>query len=285
MVFKKNVARTIVFVMVDATDLATLKTGLTVTAEISKDGGAFAASTNSVAEIGSGFYSLLLTAGEMNANVVAVKCTATGAAYQNLIFYTVENVAKDIMDRIGAPVGTDISADIQVIDGNVDTLVTRVPSEVAQKLHLVSGIGNITPPTNKGIWDSLGDGTRLKNITDGLSAQAKLDVNAEVDSALDTAIPVTPTADSINERIKSIDDKLPTGNISDFDETTDRVTLTTATETQIDNIEAYVDKIDDTTDGLTAIRSKIDLVKEDIGDPSADATTIYAQVKKRKIRV
>lgn len=39
-----------------------------------------------------------------------------------------------------------------------------------------------------------------------LGATAKADVNAEVDSALDTAIPGVPTANSINERIAAIDD-------------------------------------------------------------------------------
>lgn len=39
-----------------------------------------------------------------------------------------------------------------------------------------------------------------------LATQAKNEVNAEVDGALDTAIPGSPTADSINERIKTMDD-------------------------------------------------------------------------------
>lgn len=34
-------------------------------------------------------------------------------------------------------------------------------------------------------------------------------INAQVDAALDTAIPGAPTANSINERLKAIDDKLP----------------------------------------------------------------------------
>jgi len=34
-------------------------------------------------------------------------------------------------------------------------------------------------------------------------------VNAEIDTALDSTVPGSPTADSINERIKAIDDKLP----------------------------------------------------------------------------
>lgn len=57
-----------------------------------------------------------------------------------------------------------------------------------------------------------GNGYNAANSTVGtvttagaLGAQAKLDVNAEVDTALDTAIPGSPTADSINQRIRSID--------------------------------------------------------------------------------
>jgi len=41
------------------------------------------------------------------------------------------------------------------LNTDLDTLLTRVPTEVAQKLHLVHGTGTITPPTNKGIWDYL----------------------------------------------------------------------------------------------------------------------------------
>jgi len=52
---------------------------------------------------------------------------------------------------------------IDTIDTNVDTLITRVPGEVAQKSHLVNGTGDITPPTNKGIWDALGDGSTSLN--------------------------------------------------------------------------------------------------------------------------
>ena len=66
--------------MVDATDFATPETGLTVAGNISKDGGAFAALTNSVAEIGNGTYKVTLTATEMNADVVLLRFTATGAA-------------------------------------------------------------------------------------------------------------------------------------------------------------------------------------------------------------
>jgi len=55
-----------------------------------------------------------------------------------------------------------------------------------------------------------------------LSATMKASVNAEVDSALDTAIPVTPTADSVNERLKRLEeDVTPTraGNLDNLNAT------------------------------------------------------------------
>lgn len=47
----------------------------------------------------------------------------------------------------------------------------------------------------------------------------------QVNNALNTAISASPTADSIFERIKAIDDKLPSGIISDFDESLNNVNL------------------------------------------------------------
>jgi len=51
------------------------------------------------------------------------------------------------------------------------------------------------------------------------------DVNQGVADALNAAIPGSPTENSINERVKAIDDKLPSGVISDFDETANSVNL------------------------------------------------------------
>lgn len=68
------------------------------------------------------------------------------------------------------------------------------------------------------------DGTNLYNQV-SLTAQMKSDVLSQVQLAFNTAVPVSPTADSIYERIKAIDDRLPSGNISGFDPTTDGVNL------------------------------------------------------------
>ena len=78
---RKNVALSdIPFYMVDASDGATPETGLTVTAEVSKDGGlSFSAAAGSVTEAGNGAYWFAATAADMNADVVLFKFTATGA--------------------------------------------------------------------------------------------------------------------------------------------------------------------------------------------------------------
>lgn len=59
------------------------------------------------------------------------------------------------------------------------------------------------------IADSFYDTAKTNGtIVEGSSGWAAA-VNAEVDTALDTAIPGSPTADSINERVKAMDDALP----------------------------------------------------------------------------
>lgn len=74
---QKNVALTIDFPMLSAGGDPV--TGLTPTVQISKDGAAFAASTNTATEIGNGMYQIVLTAAEMNADRVIVRATGTGA--------------------------------------------------------------------------------------------------------------------------------------------------------------------------------------------------------------
>lgn len=75
----------ILFVLVDPSgnELAGLAGGFTV--QISKNGGAFVNSAGTNAEIGSGWYSYLSTAGEADTRgPLAVKVTGSGAVQQNL---------------------------------------------------------------------------------------------------------------------------------------------------------------------------------------------------------
>lgn len=65
------------FVMTDSSGNAVL--GATVTATRSIDGGAFAACTNAVSEVGNGWYKISLSAADMNGTTIALRFTATGA--------------------------------------------------------------------------------------------------------------------------------------------------------------------------------------------------------------
>lgn len=76
---KNTALADIPFYMVDATDGVSPETGLSVTAEVSKDGGAFAAGAGAVTEIGNGAYHYDATAADMNADTVVLKFTAAGA--------------------------------------------------------------------------------------------------------------------------------------------------------------------------------------------------------------
>ena len=90
-VFKKNTAYTAFqFVMISASDhvspLAGLGTGVTI--ERSIDGGAFAAATNSAAEVGNGLYKINLSAADLNGDGITFKFTGSGADPLLLTIYT-----------------------------------------------------------------------------------------------------------------------------------------------------------------------------------------------------
>jgi hypothetical protein len=85
----KNVAlANFSLLMVDSDDHFSPITGLTVTAQISKDGGAFAGATNSVSEIANGVYKISFTQAEMNADVLVWTFTATGADQRTITVLT-----------------------------------------------------------------------------------------------------------------------------------------------------------------------------------------------------
>lgn len=94
-----------------------------------------------------------------------------------------------------------------------------------------------------------------------LGTQAKADVNAEVDSALNTVIPINPTSDSVNERVKTIDDKLPVNYIMGS-------SVTSAKDDEIDTIKSDVAAIlvDTGTEGVIVnshtIAAKVEIQTE-----------------------
>lgn len=84
--YKKNTAVTAFGFYVELT-AGGPATGVTITVQVSKDGGAFANVTDGAGvatEIGSGFYQVDLTAGELNADEVLLKATGTGCNQRNI---------------------------------------------------------------------------------------------------------------------------------------------------------------------------------------------------------
>lgn len=67
------------FEMIDSSDHFSPKTGLTVTAERSIDGAAYASCANSASEVSDGTYTIDLDASDLNGNLITFKFTATGA--------------------------------------------------------------------------------------------------------------------------------------------------------------------------------------------------------------
>lgn len=75
---KNTILNNFEFLMTDV-NLHTPKTGLTITSQVSIDGGAFAATANSASEISNGIYKINLAAADTNGTVIMLLFTATGA--------------------------------------------------------------------------------------------------------------------------------------------------------------------------------------------------------------
>lgn len=100
MIIYKGTTPTIVFLMVDATDDETAEEGLSPSVEISKNGGAFAAITNSVSEISDGWYKVALTSTETNTNgPLIVRATGTGADEWREVHQVIDDPADGVLDE------------------------------------------------------------------------------------------------------------------------------------------------------------------------------------------
>ena len=119
------------------------------------------------------------------------------------------------------------------------------------------------------VWDSFFGADKLDVNTAELAnidfgATMKASINTEVDNALNTAIPVDPTADSVNERVKAIDDKLPTNYIMGSSVVTDKDDEINAIKAKTDNLP--VDPADESLleTEINANETKIDTLQTDI---------------------
>lgn len=167
--------------------------------KIVKDEGSEANTTNLPTYVGAMTWTLTLTATEMSAAsvVIGVSDQTTPAAIEE----QVEHIdtyghasAQHELDLDSAMRGTDSAALASICTearlaeldaGNLPAINSSINSMVSSVFTAIGAF--LDAPVS--------------------SRATPVQVNAEVDAALDTAIPGSPTADSINERIKTLDDK------------------------------------------------------------------------------
>ena len=223
---KKGVAFTIYLPILDADgDLVASAAALSST--LSGDGAAFGAGATPTDE-GEGFYSIVLTTAQMNFDNISgvLKTTTSGAKNTPFSIYTVTRQIDDLAFPTVSGRGTDVSAAGEV---GIDWANIGGPTSAA----VLSGttIGTLTTYTGNTV--QTGDAFARLGAPAGASVSADIaiiegqtddigaagagltaipwnatwdaEVQSEVADALDVAIPGTPTADSINQRIRSMD--------------------------------------------------------------------------------
>jgi len=240
----KNVASQGVYLFLIDSSTGAGKTGdsSNVSVTISLDGGATAASTNSVSEIGGGVYTLTLTQGETNADRVAIIPSSSTASVVGspIIAYTTGGAVPAA--AAGASTGLaltssvdDVETKIDTVDSNVDAILvdtgTTIPATIATVDTVVDSIledtGTTIPATIatvdtvvdavKAVTDNLPDSGALSSLA---TASALATVDGNVDAILvdtGTTIPATlstldgkvDTVDTVADAIKAVTDNLP----------------------------------------------------------------------------
>ena len=216
-----------------------------------------------------------------------------------------------ILNRLGAWAGSGRNT----ILGAMQAMFRKdadasVPSDINANLGGGAGAANNTTDSQEGIRDNMGvpqtgdSFVRIGAGGAGLTAQPwnaawDTEVQSEVADALDAAIPGTPTANSINERIKTLDDaNMPSslatlvGRPSPLDAAGTRAAIGMGSanmDTQLSGIDAKVTGIKTSTDRLpldpadasdianefTTVNGKLDVVDDIVGSdlPAVKAVT------------
>ena len=225
---KKNTAYVFYLPLTDSASRPDFKAAPTLATgdfKVSTDGGAFGnlATLPTVTPAGGVGVKFSLSSGEMNGDQIMVQCIdAAGAEWDDLLISI--NTAVNDIDDVDAVVDA-IEVDTQAIEVDTADIQGRLPAT------LVSGR-----------MDS-DVGAKTGNVA--LSAQEKLDVNVEADTALTDYDPPTRTeaTSDKDEIVTDLDDVKGTGFVKD-------------THSLVD-IEAFVDLIDDGTSGLAKIATDV----------------------------
>ena len=147
------------------------------------------------------------------------------------------------LDNLDAQVSTRTApADSQTINMAQTTPITPTADTVGEALRFAhQGIPNAGPGTDGGLG-TVDANNRIagiqgtKNTLDALNDLGAAHVNTEVDGALNTAIPVTPVADSVNERLKRLEEDVTPARAANLDNLDAAVTTRSTFNSGTDNV-------------------------------------------------
>lgn len=161
------------------------------------------------------FEELLVVAANVYAALMGTDLLDTNASQVGGTAQTGRDLGASVLVSVGTGAGQ-----INVSGGKVPATVAAADVSGNPSVNVAAFSGDTTAADNaEAFFDGTGYAgtnnviptvTTVTNLTNAptngdLTAAMKASVNAEVDTALNTAIPGTPTADSINERIVAID--------------------------------------------------------------------------------
>ncbi len=147
------------------------------------------------------------------------------------------------LDNLDAQVSTRTApADSQTINMAQTTPITPTADTVGEALRFAhQGLPNAGPGTNGGLG-TVDANNRIagiqgtKNTLDALNDLSAGQVNTEVDGALNTAIPGSPTADSVNERLKRLEEDVTPARATNLDNLDAAVTTRSTFNSGTDNV-------------------------------------------------
>jgi hypothetical protein len=211
---------------------------------------------------------------------------------------------------LGAPVGASLSADIAAVQTDV-TAIKAVTDVLPDAGALTSLAQDLTVAKEATLGAPVGaslsaDMAAVQSAVDGLNDISASDVNNEVDTALNTIVPASPTAGSLNDvlskasggntfdkatdSLEAIRDIIDTNNTSDQvdldaileDTSTTLPSTLSGIETKIDTVDTVVDGIqtdlDNATDGLGALKTLIDTVQSTADNIETDTQDLQTQI-------
>lgn len=150
---------------------------------------------------------------------IAIELTVLPAKVYNSLIAGSDNLEVDTIQWNGTAVTVDgttslpkvdiagISGDATAAD-NLESYcdgTTPIPSNATQISGDATAANNLESDYDNTGYNKANSTIGVCTLLTDIDTAAKASINTEVDNALDTAIPASPTANSINERVKAID--------------------------------------------------------------------------------